>query len=379
MKKIALLGSTGSIGESVLSVLRHLNSEEYQLVALAAHSNIEKLYEQALEFKPKLIAVFDEAKALELQKKLPHIPVLAKEEGVIEVARFSESNFMFNAIVGTSGLLPMMAAIESKKTIALANKEVLVSAGELIMSAIKKNNTQILPVDSEHSALFQCLQNQPKNSVHRLIITASGGPFLNHSLDDLKKVTLKDALNHPTWTMGSKITIDSSTLMNKGFEVIEAKWLFDIPIESIDVVIHPQSIVHSFVEFVDNTILAQMGEPQMLTPIQLALTYPQKCPGMLKPFDFTQHSKLEFYQPDFLRFKCLQLAYDALKLGDSYACFLNATNEILVKRFLQKEISWYDISSKLQMLMDKHKPQPLNSIDEVLSVDHDARQKALIV
>lgn len=378
MKKIILLGSTGSVGKNALKVVRHLGPSRCQVLGLAAHSNIEVLKKQIDEFKPKVVAVYNERQAQALQKERPHLEVLCHEKGLIELASHPESNLVFNSIVGTSGLLPMMAAIEAKKDIALANKEVLVSAGEIIMNSIKKNGSKIIPVDSEHSALFQCLQGQPIESVSRLILTASGGPFLHHALEKLKKVTLEEALKHPTWTMGKKITVDSSTLMNKGFEVIEAHWLFDVPIDSIEVVIHPQSIIHSLVEFIDNTLLAQLGEPEMLTPIQYALTYPNKLPGLLKPFNFAKYTQLEFKKPDFKRFHCLKIAYDSLKLGGSYSCFLNAINETLVKRFLEKRISWYDISQKMQRLMDKHCSIQPQSIHDILKIDQQARQEALL-
>ncbi len=376
MKKIIVLGSTGSIGTNVLNVVRHLGPSKFRILGLASHSNIDLLYEQAQEFCPEIVGVFVESQALELQKRLPHIRVVGGLEGVLEVASCTQSDLVFNSIVGTYGLQPMMAAIEAGKDIALANKEVLASAGEIIMKAAKKNGCRILPVDSEHSAIFQCLQNQPKKNVHRLVLTASGGPFLEHSMEQLKQASLEDALNHPTWNMGAKITVDSSTLMNKGFEVIEAHWLFDIPTKDIEVVIHPQSIIHSMVEFIDNTILAQMGEPEMLTPIQLALTYPEKYPGILSPFDFTKHSRLDFSPPDMNRFNCLKLAYQALEAGDSFPCFLNAVNETLVGKFLKNQISWYDISQKLQRLMDAHRQEKVNTIEEVLQVDLQARREA---
>ena len=376
MKKIVVLGSTGSIGTNVLKVLDHLGTEEYEVVALAAKSNIEKLFLQAKQFNPKLIGVYDKDKALELQKRLPHTKVVGGLEGLLEVATTSESDLVFNSIVGMDGLQPMIAALNAGKDIALANKEVLVSAGELIMKLAKEKGCNILPVDSEHSAIFQCLQNQPIDFVKKLILTASGGPFLKTPLSQLKTVSLSDALNHPTWTMGAKVTVDSSTLMNKGFEVIEAHWLFGVPIDSIEVVVHPQSIVHSFVEFIDNTILAQLGEPEMLTPIQLALTYPKKCPGLLGDFDFTKYGRLDFIAPDFNRFSCLKMAYGAIESGESSPCYLNAANETLVERFLKKEISWYDIASKLQRLMDKHHKEQVASLDGVLHIDKIARAEA---
>ncbi|MCH9633582.1 MAG: 1-deoxy-D-xylulose 5-phosphate reductoisomerase [Chlamydiae bacterium] len=379
MKKIVILGSTGSIGTNVLNVMRHLGPLQFKLMGLAAHSNIDLLFKQAQEFHPEIIGVFDKDKALELQKRLPHIRVVGGLEGLLEVSSLEDNDLVFNSIVGMDGLQPMMAAIEAGKTIALANKEVLVSAGKVIMDAAKEKGCDILPVDSEHNAIFQCLQGQTVESVRRIILTASGGPFLHHPFEKLKEVTLKEALNHPNWKMGAKITVDSSTLMNKGFEVIETHWLFDIPIDKIDVVIHPQSIIHSMVEFIDNSTLAQMGAPEMLTPIQLALTYPKKYPGMLAPLDFTKIGRLDFIAPDTKRFNCLKLAYDALKEGDSLPCYLNAINETLVERFLKKEISWYDIPSKLQKLMDTHKKEKLNTIDDILFLDQKARKEGVQV
>ncbi|MCH9632850.1 MAG: 1-deoxy-D-xylulose 5-phosphate reductoisomerase [Chlamydiae bacterium] len=376
MKYISLLGSTGSIGKNVLNVVRHLGPEKLEIVGLAAGSNIELLYEQALEFKPKIIGVHDEKKAAILAKRLPNIQVVSTMEGIKEVATHPDANLVVNSIVGNDGLSPMLAAISAKKDIALANKEVLVSAGELIMSACKKNNCTLIPIDSEHSAIFQCLQGQPIENVSRIVLTASGGPFRNHSADALKNVSLQEALNHPTWSMGSKVTIDSSTLMNKGFEVIEAHWLFGIPMDKIDVIIHPQSIIHSMVEFVDNTLLAQMGEPTMVVPIQYALTYPEKYPGTLSPFDFTRHNHLQFFEPNFDRFACLKLAYEAQNQGGSFPCFLNAANETLVERFLSKKIRWIEISKKLQQLLERHKKQQIESVEQILEIDRSARMEA---
>lgn len=376
MKHLSILGSTGSVGQNVLNVVRHLGSDKFKIVALAAHSNIDLLYEQALEFKPEIIGVYNEEKALELSKKLPNIQIVTRMEGIQEVATYSSANLVVNSIVGNFGLKPMLSAIEAKKDIALANKEVLVSAGELLMSACKKNNCKLIPIDSEHSAIYQCIEGKKVEDVQRLILTASGGPFLHHSKSDLEKANLSDALNHPTWNMGAKITIDSSTLMNKGFEVIEAHWLFGVPLEKIDVIIHPQSIIHSMVEFVDNTLLAQLGYPEMTTPIQYALSHPEKFPGLLSPFDFTKHNQLQFFAPDFDKFVCLRLAYEAQKLGKSYPCYLNAANETLVERFLNKKISWIDISKKLETLMEKHHKRHVNSIEEILDVDSQARVEA---
>lgn len=376
MKYLSLLGSTGSIGQNVLNVVRHLGPEKFQIVGLAAKSNIDLLYQQALEFKPKIIGVFDPKQAMILAKKLPGVKIVASMEGIQEVATYPQVNLVVNAIVGNDGLAPMLAALHAHKDVALANKEVLISAGELIMKVCKANGCNLIPIDSEHSAIFQCLQGAPIEAVSRIILTASGGPFRNFSKNDLQQVTLEQALNHPTWTMSSKITIDSSTLMNKGFEVIEAHWLFGIPMDKIDVIIHPQSIIHSMVEFIDNTLLAQMGEPNMITPIQYALTYPEKHLGKLSPFDFTRHNHLQFFQPNYDLFSCLRLAYHAQKEGGSFPCFLNAANEILVERFLNKKIKWIEISNKLEQLLERHQKQSVQSIEHILDVDRVARLEA---
>lgn len=376
-KKISLLGSTGSIGKSSLQVIRHLG-EGYEITALAAHSNINLLEQQIKEFSPKIAAVFDEQAAGILKTKVA-CKVVSGIDGIIEAACFADSNFVISAMSGTSGLIPTIAAINAGKDIALANKESLVSAGELVMSLCKEKKVRLLPIDSEHSALFQCLQGNSMENINRLILTASGGPFLTYSKEQLENITVAEALNHPNWKMGPKITIDSSTLMNKGLEVIEARWIFDIPLEKIDVVVHPQSIIHSMIEYQDGSIMAQMGEPLMIVPIQYALTYPDRKPGLLKPFDFIRHGKLEFTFPDVNKFRCLSLAYEALNKGGSMAGFMNAANEVLVSRFIQNKISWKQIGQKLEKLMEKHIVHPVLSIEAVLEVDSRARQEAAVV
>jgi 1-deoxy-D-xylulose-5-phosphate reductoisomerase len=378
MKKIAILGCTGSIGESTLKVARHLK-EKIKVVALAAHSNIDLLEQQAKEFHPELVAVFDEKKAVELKKRLPNITVEAGIEGLKAVASYSGANFVVSAISGTAGLIPTIAALEAGKPVGLANKEALVAGGALVMALAKQKGVPILPIDSEHSALFQCLNGESKKSVHRLILTASGGPFRNFTSEQLQQITPEQALKHPTWAMGPKVTIDCSTLMNKGLEVIEAHWLFDIPVEKISVVIHPQSVIHSMVEFVDNSLLAQMGETSMIVPIQYAITYPERLPGLLKPFDFTKYNTLQFLTPDTDKFRCLQLAFDAISAGGSAACYMNAANEVLVNGFLEKKIPWMDISKKLESLIESHALIPIKSIDDVIAVDTEARRQAASV
>lgn len=371
MKKIAIIGSTGSIGESTLKVARHLK-DSIQVVALAAGSNSEKLEKQVEEFQPKTVALYDEKKALE-KGWLPGM------EGVLAVATAADADIVVSAMTGTLGLLPTISAIEAGKDVALANKEALVSGGALVMNAVKKSGVNLIPVDSEHSAIFQCMNGERACDVRRVILTSSGGPFRNKTADELATVTIDQALNHPTWSMGPKVTIDSSTLMNKGLEVIEARWLFDLPIDQIDVVIHPQSIIHSMVEFRDGSIMAQMGEPTMTTPIQYALTYPERLGGLLEPFDFTRFGRLDFFKPDRQRFRCLDLAFQSIKEGGSLPCFMNAANEVLVHRFLAKEIAWTDIGCRLDKLMQAHNNQKINSLDTVFEIDVEARRLAQIV
>jgi len=375
MKKIAILGSTGSIGQSTLKIARHLK-ERIRVIALAAKSNIDLLEAQAREFHPELIAVYDSEQAKILRKRLPNICIESGIEGLQAVGAHSEANFVVSAIAGTIGLLPTVAAIKSGKNIGLANKEVLVSAGAFVMALAKKHGVQILPIDSEHSALFQCLRGEQKSSVRRLILTASGGPFRLLTTEQLQKATVEQALCHPTWTMGAKVTIDCSTLMNKGLEVIEAHWLFDIPIKSISVVIHPQSIIHSLVEYVDNSLLAQLGESSMLTPIQYALMYPERLPGCLEPFDFIKYGTLQFSLPDRERFRCLDLAYHAVEAGGTLPCYMNAANEVLVNKFLEKQISWPSIATNLEKLMSSHQIQAINSLEDILQMDDQARREA---
>jgi len=377
-KRIALLGSTGSIGQSTLRVVRHL-PDDLEIATLAAKSNIELLYEQALEFSPKLIAVHDEVQALRLQKRLPHIPVLAGMEGIQAAASFEGADYAMLAMTGSAGLLPAVAAIESGKQIGLANKEVLVCGGEWISSLAKKKGVHLLPVDSEHCALHQCLKGEKKSSVRRLILTASGGALRDKTLEELKRVTLQDALAHPNWQMGAKVTIDCTTLMNKGLEMIEARFLFDIEPERIEAVIHPQSRIHSCVEFIDGSVMAQIADPDMVLPIQYALTYPERKQGMLKPYDFLKNGTLTFYPPDHERFPCLQLALDSLKAGKSYPCFLNAANEILVDRFVKGKIPWTAIGEKLEKLISSHQPKDVLTLEAILAVDADARRRATAV
>ena len=375
MKRIAILGSTGSIGKNTLNIIRHL-PEEFKVSTLAARSNIDLLEQQIKEFSPKLVAVFEKDKALELQKKFPGLEIVAGMEGLKAAASHSEVDFVVSAITGTLGLIPTIAAIEAKKDIGLANKEALVSGGLLVTTLAKKNKVKILPIDSEHSAIFQCLHKEKKGAIQRIILTASGGPFRTMKYDQLEVITVEHALNHPTWNMGPKVTIDSSTLMNKGLEVIEAHWLFNMPVEKISVVIHPQSIIHSMVEFVDNSIIAQLGYTDMKIPIQYAMSYPERLPGTFPAFDFTKHHTLQFFTPDTEKFRCLDLAYESLRSGGTLSCYMNAANEVLVNRFLSKQISWLDIPRKLEGLMSKHEILQIESLETILATDSLAREQA---
>ncbi len=377
MKRIVILGSTGSIGESTLQVARHL-PEEIKVVGLAARSSIDLLEKQAREFHPEIIAVYDQDKAIELQKRLPHITVLGGMQGLEAVAAFAQADFVVSAMTGTLGLIPTVTAIKAGKDIGLANKEALISGGSLVMSLVREKGVNLIPIDSEHSAIFQCLKGEKSSNVHRIVLTASGGPFRNFTDEQLEHVDASQALAHPTWRMGPKITVDCSTLMNKGLEMIEAHWLFNVPPDKIEIIIHPQSIIHSLVEFVDNSMLAQMSIPNMLVPIQYALTYPKRLSGCWQYFDFTKHATLQFLAPDVEKFRCLALASAALKEGKSLSCYMNAANEILVNRFLEKKISWKEIGVKLEKLMLQHKAININSLDDVIAVDGLARQEAAI-
>ena len=375
MKRISILGSTGSIGKNALKIIRHL-PDTFQVIALAAKSSIDLLEEQARYFRPEIVAVWDEDKALALQKRLPDIPVLAGLEGVIAVATSENSDLLLSAISGFAGILPTLEAIKAKKTIALANKEALVAGGRLVTELAMKYGVELIPVDSEHTAIFQCLKGENLNEVSRIILTASGGPFRNYTADQLSKIDVASALNHPNYEMGAKVTVDSSTLMNKGLEMIETHFFYGTPIEKIEVVIHPEQILHSMVEFIDGSIMAQMGEPDMLIPIQVALTHPMRKPGILKPFNFTKCPALHFSSPDMGRFRCLDLSYQAIREGGSMPCFMNAANEVLVSQFLEKKISWLDIGSKLEDLMQSHLSKSPKSYDELVFIDNEARQLA---
>jgi len=375
-KKVVVLGSTGSIGINTLRVITRLRNR-FQIVALAAKKNVNLLEKQIRKFHPEVIALANKKSAQELRGRFKSMKILDGEEGLIEVARLKEADLVVSAIVGASGLIPTLEAIRAGKRVALANKEALVMAGEIIMNEAHKKGVKILPIDSEHSAIFQCLKGEKGRKISRIILTASGGPFLNYSLKQLKSVTSKEALKHPTWQMGKKITVDSATLMNKGLEVIEAHHLFGVNIDRIAVVIHKEAIVHSLVEFVDGTILAHLGVPDMRLPIQYALTYPERLPNPLKRLDLVKIKKLTFQKPDTRKFACLKLAYEAARIGGTAPAVLNATNEIAVSLFLKRKIGFIEIPEMIEKVLKRHKPIKKPTLSEILKADAWARKEAL--
>ncbi|WP_026893814.1 1-deoxy-D-xylulose-5-phosphate reductoisomerase [Clostridiisalibacter paucivorans] len=374
MKKIAILGSTGSIGTQTLDVVR--NDNGYKVVALSANKNIDLLEKQAIEFRPEVVTVVDKSMANILKKRLKqyNIEVLSGIEGLNNIASESTADMVLTAVVGMVGLKPTLSAIKAKKTIALANKETLVTAGKIVMDEAEQNAVDIIPVDSEHSAIFQCLKGGSKEEIKRLILTASGGPFRGKDEKYLKKVNVKDALNHPNWSMGKKITIDSATLMNKGLEVIEARWLFDVKLDKIDVTVHPQSIVHSMVEYIDGSVIAQMGVSDMRIPIQYALTYPKRKKNSLDSLDFVSIGNLNFERPDTKTFRCLSLAMEALKIGGTMPSVLNASNEVVVQWFLDGKIGFMEIPKFIEDIMEKHNNILDPTIEDILESDRWARE-----
>ena len=370
MKKIAILGSTGSIGTQTLDVVSE-HSDELQVVALAAGSNKERLKEQIKEFHPKLVSLSDEKKAQELKEELAgeQVEVVCGMEGLIEVAGADSADVVVTAVVGMMGILPTMEAIKKGKDIALANKETLVTAGHLIIPMAKEYGVSILPVDSEHSAIFQSLQGEPKAALDKILLTASGGPFRGKSAEFLETVTLEDALNHPNWSMGPKITIDSSTMVNKGLEVMEAKWLFGVDYSQIEVVIQPQSIIHSMVQYVDGAIIAQLGTPDMRVPIEYALFYPERRSLSGDRLDFSKLSQITFEKPDYKVFRGLSLAIEAGKTGGTMPTVFNAANERAVAKFLKGEIKYTDIVRSIEKCMDAHKVSAHPDLEEILATE----------
>lgn len=369
MKNISILGSTGSIGTQTLDVVKN-SKDKIRVVGLSAFSNIDKMEKQIHEFNPEIVSIYNKEDAEKLHSRIGgKIKILSGIEGLIEVATLNSADIVVTSVVGSIGLIPTLEAIKNKKTIALANKETLVVAGELIMKEAKKYGVKIIPVDSEHSAIFQCLQGENVDSISRLILTASGGSFRDWTKDQIKTAKVEDALKHPTWEMGKKITIDSATLMNKGLEVIEAKWLFNVDLDKIEVIVHPESIIHSMVEFKDTSIIAQMGKADMRVPIQYALNYPKRLKNNYKSLDFKTIGSLNFSAPDTEKFPCLKLAYEALSIGGTMPCVLNGANEVLVESFLQNKIGFYDIPKYIEKAMEIHKPVPYVSVEELLETD----------
>lgn len=371
-KTLSILGSTGSIGTQTLDIVRKF-PEQFKIVALSCNSNIELLKKQIEEFKPKIAAVFNEEKADQLKAD---IPIYKGMEGLLKVATIGEAHIVINSLVGSIGVKPTIKAIENLKNIALANKETLVTAGQVVMKKLDFHKTILLPIDSEHSAILQCLQGEKLEDVNKITITCSGGAFKNKTKDELQNVKASDALKHPTWNMGAKITIDCATLMNKGFEVIEAHWLYNLDYSKIDVVMHPQSIIHSLVEFKDKSVIAQLGIPDMRIPIQYALTYPKRLENNNLPkLNLSEKKELTFKEPDLERFPCLAMAYDAGIKGGTLPAVMNAANEIAVKYFLQDKINFLEIPRLIMKMIGQHKIIKNPSLDEILEVDKKVKEE----
>jgi 1-deoxy-D-xylulose-5-phosphate reductoisomerase len=376
MKKLSILGSTGSIGKQTLDVLRQ-HKKEFKVLGLAAFNEVDKILEQIKEFKPEKVCLFEEKAAEKLEKKAgKEVEVVSGIKGLEEIAVMNEVEQVVVSVVGAIGMQPTIKAIKKGKNIALANKETLVAAGEPIMKEVKKKKITLMPIDSEHSALFQCLNGEERNKVSKVIITCSGGPFRGKKISEFYNASPEQALGHPTWSMGSKITIDSSTLMNKGLEVLEAKWLYGLELEEIEVIIHPQSLIHSMVEFVDGSIMAQIGTHDMRTPIQYALTYPKRISNNFPRLDLTEAKQMTFEKPDFENFPCLGFAFEAGKKQGTLPAAMNAANEIAVYAFLEKKIAFGKIPEIIREVMSEHKNSKADSIETVLEADKKARDKA---
>lgn len=373
MKNISILGSTGSIGTQTLDIVREY-SEDFNIVSLSANSNIELLEKQIREFTPSLVCVYNEEQAVKLKENIKDLStkVVSKMDGLVQCATVEEADTVVTAIVGMIGIQPTIEAIKGGKDIALANKETLVTAGHLIMPLVKKHNVSLLPVDSEHSAIFQALQGEDIDTVEQIILTASGGPFRGRKLSQLQDVSIEEALNHPNWSMGSKITIDSATMVNKGLEVLEAAWLFGLEIDRIKVIVHPQSIIHSMVEYIDGSVIAQLGVADMRIPIQYALFYPSRNRLVQgERLDFIKIEQLTFEEPDMETFKGLKLGYQAGKIGGSMPTVYNAANEWAVARFLEDKISFTDIPAMINEAMNNHKPVPEPTLNEILNIEEE--------
>ena len=380
-KKIGIFGSTGSIGSNTLEVIRNLNRNGFniEVIFLATNKRIDILAEQVTSFKPETVFIQDPKKAEEFKSlyNFKDLKILTGDSQLLNIIRQDNYELLVSSVVGFNGLRPTIEAIKSGKKIALANKETLVVAGHLVNHLLKEFNTELIPIDSEHSAILQCIKGEEKESVSKIILTGSGGPFRTKTLDEIKNSTVSDALNHPNWVMGDKITIDSATLMNKGLEVIEAKWLFDIDVENVEVVIHPQSIIHSMVEFKDRSIKAQLGIPDMKIPIQYAITYPKRVSSDFPQMDFKKYNTLTFEEPDLEKFECLDLAYRVLREDGTYPVVLNAANEVAVDLFLKNKISFLDIPKIIKRSLDNHKSITNFELEHIFEIDKATRNEIL--
>lgn len=384
MKAITLLGSTGSIGTQTLDILEH-HPDQFRLVGLAAGNNVELLAQQVRQFKPEIVAICNENKLKDLQAALadvdPQPQILAGDDGVVEVARYGDAEAVVTGIVGCAGLLPTLAAIEAGKDIALANKETLIAGGPAVLPLVAKHGVKLLPADSEHSAIFQCLQGVPKDGLRRIVLTASGGAFRDWPVEKLAQVTVADALKHPNWSMGRKITVDSATLMNKGLEVIEAHYLFGVDYDHIDIVIHPQSIIHSLIELQDTSVLAQLGWPDMRLPLLYALSWPDRIYTDWEPLDLVKAGDLTFREPDHAKYPCMELAYAVGRAGGTMPAVLNAANEQAVALFLEEQIHFLDIPKVIEGVCDRHRSHNLTQpeLADILAADEWARAEVLSV
>jgi 1-deoxy-D-xylulose-5-phosphate reductoisomerase len=373
LKYISLLGATGSIGTQTLDIIRE-HPDQFKLAAMSVGRNLDLARKIIHEFKPKLVSTLDKSGSERLSAEFPGISFTYGEEGLTEVAVFDQTDIIVNAVMGSVGLYPTLQAIEAGKTIAIANKETLVTAGHLVMEAARQKKVPLLPVDSEHSAIFQALQGEKEKNIEKIILTASGGSFRDRSRDELMDVTVEEALHHPNWSMGAKITIDSATMMNKGLEVIEAHWLFSMPYDRIQVLLHKESIIHSMIEFHDSSVIAQLGTPDMRVPIQYALTYPDRLPlKSSNKLNLAEIGKLHFAEMDFNRFRCLKFAYEAGKAGGTMPTVLNAANEIAVAAFLNKEISFLQIEDLIEKALSKHKIIAHPDLETIQMVDQETR------
>lgn len=376
LKRVSILGSTGSIGTQTLDVISRY-PDRFRVEALAAGGNAELLVEQANRFRPKLVSVRTKELAIHIADRIPAgTKVVYGESGLIEAAAHNDADIVVTAVVGSQGLKPTLAAIEAGKTIALANKETLVSGGHLVTEAAKRWGVKLLPVDSEHSAIFQCLNGEPVSAIRKIVLTASGGSFRDRTREELKHVTVQEALAHPNWSMGAKVTIDTATMVNKGLEVIEAHWLFELPYDQIDVLIHPESIVHSFVEFEDRSVIAQMGMPDMRVPIQYALTYPDRLVSPVPSLDLAALGTLHFRKMDFERFPCIRFAFECGRAGGTMTTVFNAANETAVARFLNGDISFLAIESVIESVLDQHEKIDSPTLEQIEEADAWARQTA---